>query len=116
MDYQYKNITESGIVNRGFGKLKSVIINSHSSGTLKLYDGTEGGAYATTETLGNYSFAGAVMSGGTGATSRPIGGTITFSAVATTGERVIDFGELVFSNGLYATIGGTSADLTIVYG
>jgi len=39
--------------------------------------------------------------------------TITLSAVATTGERVIDFNES-FDNGLYITIGGT-ADLTVVY-
>lgn len=76
--------------------------------------GTVGNAYATTETLGNYSFAGAVMSGGTGATAQPMTGTITFSVVGTTGERVIDFGGAEFTRGLYATFGGT-ADLTFVY-
>jgi hypothetical protein len=35
--------------------------------------------------------------------------------VATTGERVIDFGGVDFDNGLYMTIGGTAADLTVVY-
>lgn len=37
---------------------------------------------------------------------------MTFSVVATTGERVLDFGGEEFTNGLYATVGGT-ADLSI---
>jgi hypothetical protein len=76
--------------------------------------GTVGNAIATTETLGNYSWTSTVMAGGTGATATPITNTITFSAVATTGEREIDFSGLSFNTGLYATIGGT-ADLTVVY-
>jgi len=76
--------------------------------------GTAGNAIATTETLGNYSWTSTVMANGTGATSTPICNTITFSAVATTGEREIDFGGAEFTRGLFATIGGT-ADLTLVY-
>lgn len=76
--------------------------------------GTIGNAIATTETLGNYSWTSTVMASGTGATATPICNTITFSAVATTGEREIDFSDLSFDTGLYATIGGT-ADLTFVY-
>lgn len=76
--------------------------------------GTAGNAIATTETLGNYSWTSTVMAGGTGATATPLGGTITFSVNATTGEREIDFGLAEFTRGLYATVGGT-ADLTFVY-
>lgn len=76
--------------------------------------GTAGNSIATTETLGNYSFTSTVMASGTGATATPIINTITFSAVATTGERVVDFGGVDFTRGLYATFGGT-ADLTFVY-
>lgn len=76
--------------------------------------GTAGNAIATTETLGNYSWTSTVMASGTGTTSTPICNTITFSAVATTGEREIDFGGAEFTRGLFATIGGT-ADLTLVY-
>lgn len=76
--------------------------------------GTAGNSIATTETLGNYSFTSTVMASGTGATATPICNTITFSAVATTGERVIDFGGVEFTRGLYATFGGT-ADLTFVF-
>ena len=48
MEYnKYKNITESGIVKTGFGKLNKVIINSHSSGTLAFADGTEFGVAAS---------------------------------------------------------------------
>ena len=76
--------------------------------------GTAGNAIATTETLGNYSWTSTVMASGTGTTATPMTGTITFSAVATTGEREIDFGGAEFTRGLYATFGGT-ADLTFVY-
>lgn len=86
---KFTNITASGLVKTGSGVLHGVIINSHSSGTLKLWDNT--------------SAAGTVICN-----------TITFSAVATTGERFIPFYGLAFSTGLYATIGGT-ADITLVY-
>lgn len=42
-----KNITESGLVKTGSGKVKGIIVNSHTSGTLALVDGTEGGAAAS---------------------------------------------------------------------
>lgn len=74
--------------------------------------GTAGNSIATTETLGNYSFTSTVMASGTGANGRIMHNTITLSAVATTGERVLDFGGEEFTNGLYITIGGT-ADITV---
>ena len=86
---KYKNLSASGLVKTGSGKAVGVIINSHTSGTLKLWDSTK----ADNNVLCN---------------------TITFSAVATTGERTIPLFDCVFSTGLYATIGGT-ADITIVY-
>lgn len=76
--------------------------------------GTGGNAITTTEALANYSWTSTVMAGGTGTDGRKIGGTITFSAVATTGEREIDFGQLSFDTSLYAVVGGT-VDLTVVY-
>ena len=76
--------------------------------------GTGGNSIATTETLGNYAWGAATLASGTGANGRLMHNTMTFSAVATTGERVLDFSEETFSNGLYAVIGGT-ADLTISY-
>jgi hypothetical protein len=44
---QYANITETGVLVRGFGVLDKVIVNSHTSGTLKLIDGTENGTPST---------------------------------------------------------------------
>lgn len=86
---KYANISSSGLIKTGAGTLEAIIINSHSSGTVKIWDNTS----AATTVICN---------------------TITLSAVATTGERVIDFGSLSFDTGLYITIGGT-ADITIVY-
>ncbi len=76
--------------------------------------GTGGNSIATTKTLGNYAWGAATLASGTGSNGCILADTITLSAVATTGERVIDFGGAEFTNGLYATIGGT-ANLTLVY-
>ncbi len=75
--------------------------------------GTGGNSIATTETMANYAFGGTVMSGGAGSTGRVLFNTLTFSAVATTGERFIDFGNVAFDNGLFAVVGGT-ADLSLI--
>lgn len=76
--------------------------------------GTASNSIATTDTLANYAFGATTLGSGTGSTGKVICNTITASAVATTGERVIDLGQVAFSTGLLAIIGGT-ADLTIVY-
>lgn len=86
---KYANISASALVKTGTGTLKAIIINSHSSGTVKLWDALT----ATTPVICN---------------------TMTLSAVATTGERVIEFNDIAFTTGLYVTIGGT-ADITVVY-
>jgi len=44
----FKNITESGLVKSGVGKVYGVTVNSHTNGTLALFDSTESGAAATT--------------------------------------------------------------------
>jgi hypothetical protein len=82
---KYKNLSASGLVKNGAGVATGVIIASHSSGTLKLWDAVT----ATTPILVN---------------------TMTFAA----GERFIPLYGACFTTGLYATIGGT-ADITIVY-
>lgn len=73
--------------------------------------GTGGNSIATTETMANYAFTSTVMASGTLTDGKVICNTITFSAVATTGERVIPC-NLDFSTGLLAVVGGT-ADLTL---
>lgn len=70
--------------------------------------GTAANSVATTETLGNYSWTGTTLASGTGSTGSVMYDTITFSAVATTGERYIDFKNADFSRGLYITIGGAA--------
>jgi hypothetical protein len=85
----YKNITESTLIKTGTGNVIGVVINSHGSGTLKLWDNTS----AATTVMFN---------------------TITFSVPTVTGERFIPFFGAKFLTGLYATVGGT-ADLTIIY-
>ena len=79
------NLSASALVKTGAGNVKGVVINSQSSGTLKLWDNTS----AATTVLFN---------------------TITFAAT----DRYIDLFGAAFNTGLYATIGGT-ADITVVY-
>ena len=76
--------------------------------------GVAGNSIATTATLTNYAWGATTLASGTGATGKVMFNTITFSAVATTGERCIDFFDTAFTKGLYVTIGGTSADVTLV--
>lgn len=78
------------------------------------YLGSSQNSIATTETLANYAWGSATLTGGSGATGRVLFDTITFSAVATTGERWIDLGEAEFYTGLFIVVGGT-ANTTITY-
>lgn len=81
----YLNTAASALIKTGAGQLYGIIVNSHTSGTLKLWDNT--------------AASGTVLCN-----------TITFAV----GERWIPLMGATFGTGLYATIGGT-ADLTILY-
>lgn len=83
----YTNLSASALIKTGAGVVSGFIVNSHSSGTLKLWDNTS----AATTVLLN---------------------TITFAAGS---GIVVNFGaDIEFSTGLYATVGGT-ADITIFW-
>ncbi|MFA6897240.1 MAG: hypothetical protein WCQ96_03070 [Patescibacteria group bacterium] len=41
------NVSESGLIMRGAGKLNGIVVNSHSNGTIKIYDALEASAAAT---------------------------------------------------------------------
>ena len=84
--FKYKNTAASALVKTGQGSVAGFIINSHTSGTLKLWDNTSA---ATTVLMNTYTF--------------------------TAGSGVVNFPKpIAFDVGLYATIGGT-ADITIVF-
>lgn len=83
---KYSNITASAAVKSGSGTLYGFIVNSHSSGTLKLWDNTSA---ATTVIMNTFTFP-----TGSGVYMLPMG--------------------VSFYTGLYATIGGT-ADITLLY-
>lgn len=85
MSNKYKNLSASGLVHTGYGKVVGIVVASHTSGTVKLWDNTS----AATTVLVN---------------------TMTLAA----GERFIPLYDATFTTGLYVTIGGT-ADITIVY-
>lgn len=83
---KYSNISASAAVKSGNGTLYGFIVNSHSSGTLKLWDNTAGSG---TVIMNTFSFP-----TGSGVYTLPMG--------------------VSFYTGLYATIGGT-ADITLLY-
>ena len=83
---KYTNLTASALIKTGFGKVAGFVVNSHTNGTLKLWDNTS----AATTVITN---------------------TFTFPS----GSGVYNFPEPIsFNTGLYATIGGT-ADITIIW-
>ena len=82
----YTNLSASALIKTGAGRVKGFMVNSHSSGTLKLWDNTS----AATTVLLN---------------------TITFAAGS---GLMFNLPDVEFSTGLYATIGGT-ADITIFW-
>lgn len=84
-DASETNLSASALIKTGSGRLQGLVINSHTSGTLKLWDNTA-------------------------ASGTVIHDTISFAA----GERFIPFFGETFSTGLYATIGGT-ANITLIY-
>lgn len=82
----YRNISASTLIKTGVGKVYGIVVNSHTSGTLKLWDNTS-------------------------ATGTVVCNTYTFPA----GSSVVSFAEPInFVTGLYATIGGT-ADITVLF-
>jgi hypothetical protein len=81
----YANTAASVLIKTGAGQAYGVVINSHTSGTLKLWDNTAGSGTVLCE-------------------------TISFAA----GERFIPLLGATFGTGLYATIGGT-ANITILF-
>lgn len=80
-----KNVSASALIETGPGTLQGIVINSHSSGTLKFWDNTAGS------------------------------GTVLFNTITlAVGERWIPFFGAHFNTGCYLTIGGT-ADVTVLY-
>ncbi len=77
--YKYTNGTASGLIRTGAGSVAGVIVNSHTSGTMKLWDNTS-------------------------ATTTVIIDTFTFPA----GSGIYMFPKPIeFYTGLYFTVGGT---------
>ena len=84
--YKKTNGTASALIKTGVGSVAGVIVNSHTSGTIKLWDNTS----AATTVIVN---------------------TITLAA----GPQILTFPKPIeFYTGLYFTVGGT-LDYTVVW-
>jgi hypothetical protein len=105
--------TESGLLKTGQGKIKGIIINSHSSGTLKIIDGTAPSVVA----VGTLTSAGACAPA-THATSKitssgaMVAGTHAVSVL--TGDAVVA-GNVVVIGAITYTFVSAVADLTSAY-
>lgn len=84
---KYTNLSASAAVKSGTGVVYGFVVNSHTSGTLKLWDNTAASGTAILNTITFAADSGIVV-------SLPVG--------------------IRFVVGLYATIGGT-ADITIIW-
>jgi len=111
----------SGVMGTDYGtgtNQHPTVVATTNTNTTQVFNarntGVAGNSIATTETMANYAFTGLVMGSGAGATGSVLIDTLTFSVVATTGERYIDFGGMDFIRGLYLTVGGT-LNATISY-
>lgn len=78
------------VIKTGDTTLNGIVIGSHTSGTIEIRDGTNFVA-------GTLKF-----------------GTMTLSAIATTGERFIPFFGARFSQGLIVSVSGT-IDISVLY-
>lgn len=81
----YANLAADALIKTGAGQVYGIIINSHTTGTIKLWDNTAASGSVLLNTL---SFA--------------------------VGEHFIPLQGATFATGLYADIGGT-VDITILY-
>lgn len=90
-DYNYCiNKSDSALIKSGDGAVQGIIINSHSSGQIKIWD--------------SLTASGTVLAN-----------TMVLSNVAVTGERSIPFFGAKFLTGLYVQVVSGTVDYTVVY-
>jgi len=110
-----KNITESGLVVRAQGKLQKLIINSHTSGTLKVFDGTETGVVATT----TLTSTGAMVPANYGTstlTSTGASVAATHAVSVLTGDAIVATNVMVIGTRTYtfvATLTGVADEILV---
>ena len=100
---KFKNITESELIKTGAGKVKSIIINSHNAGTIKLIDGLANGAVATS----TLTSAGAMVPADY-ATS-----TLTSTGTAVANGDTVTIGARVYTARTTLTYGGLANEVLI---
>ncbi len=101
-----KHITESSLIKLGQGYVKGFMVNSHSSGTVKILDGLSNGVVATTTLTSSGAMVPADY-----ATS-----TITSDGTAVTDGDTVTIGATVYTARTALTTGGTSAANEVLIG
>ena len=86
---QNKNITETQLVHLGAGKVSGVIVNSHTSGTMKLQDGVD-------DTAGAYATGTLTISGGNIVYAVFAENTLTSDATNNTEDETVTIGSIVY--------------------
>lgn len=116
---KYKRITETQLVKTMPGVVKGIVINSHTSGTIKIVDGTEAGAAATTDLTStgacapaDYAASEIVSSGAMVAGSHAV--TVFTMAGAVVAGQTITMGTTVYT--ARATMDETNAAYDVYMG
>lgn len=110
-------ITDSGIVKRGMGKIKGCVVNSHTSGTLKLLDGLESSAVAATSTLTWANAGSSLVSGKHGASTITSTGASVAATHATgtlTVSGGVNFKDAVAASGVVTSDETTVSDGDVI--
>lgn len=103
---QSKNITESSLIKYGAGNVKGIIVNSHTSGTLKVLDGLSNGVVATTDLTSSGAMVPADY-----ATS-----TLTSDATAVTDGDTVTIGSTVYTAKTTLSTGGSAVPNQVLIG
>ena len=116
---KYKRITESGVIKTMHGHLVGLIVNSHTSGTVKITDGPEGGNAATTDLTSagacapaDYAVTELTSSGAMVAGSHAV--TVFTSSGVVVADQTITIGSTVYT--AKATIDENSAAYSVYMG
>lgn len=88
---QFRNLSASEVVKTGVGKVYGIVVNSHSSGTIKLYDGVDNTAGAKATGTLTLSGAGLVPAAHATTTLTSTGTNVTDGGTVTIGSVVYRF-------------------------
>jgi len=92
-------LSESGLKITGQGKLKGIVVNSHTSGTVKIYDGLEAGVVAVGTITQSVGAGGKAIHGSSKLTSAGASAAATHASATLTVSGAVNFKDAVKGSG-----------------